>query len=37
MCHQANEFIDIDKLMLSCKIYAETIYELTSKEFDKFM
>ena len=28
MCHQANEFIDIDKLMLSCKIYAETIYEL---------
>ena len=37
MCLQANEFIDIDKLMLSCKIYAETIYELTSKEFDKFM
>lgn len=37
MCHQANEFIDIDKLMLSCKIYAETIYELTSKKFDKFM
>ena len=37
ICHQANEFIDIDKLMLSCKIYAETIYELTSKEFDKFM
>ena len=29
MCHQANEFIDIDKLILSCKIYAEAIYELT--------
>ena len=29
MCHQANEFIDIDKLMLSCKIYTEAIYELT--------
>ena len=28
MCHQANEFIDIDKLILSCKIYAEAIYEL---------
>ena len=29
MCHQANEFIDIDKLILSCKIYAEAIYELS--------
>ncbi len=28
MCHQANEFVDIDKLILSCKIYAEAIYEL---------
>lgn len=28
MCHQANEFVDIDKLVLSCKIYAEAIYEL---------
>ena len=37
MCHQANEFIDIDKLILSCKIYAEAIYELTSKKFDNFM
>ena len=37
MCHQANEFINIDKLILSCKIYAETIYELISKEFDNFM
>lgn len=30
MCHQANEFIDIDKLILSCKIYAEAIYELST-------
>lgn len=29
MCHQANEFISIDKLILSCKIYAKAIYELT--------
>ncbi len=29
MCHQANEFVDIDKLVLACKIYAEAIYELT--------
>ena len=29
MCHQANEFVDIDKLILSCKIYTEAIYELT--------
>ena len=29
MCHQANEFIDIDKLILSCKIYAKAIYELS--------
>lgn len=29
MCHQANEFINIDKLILSCKIYAEAIYELS--------
>ena len=28
MCHQANEFINIDKLILSCKIYAEAILEL---------
>ena len=37
MCHQANEFIDIDKLILSCKIYAEAIYELTNKKLDSFM
>ncbi len=37
MCHQANEFINIDKLILSCKIYAEAIYELTSKRIDNFM
>lgn len=29
MCHQVDEFIDIDKLMLSTKIYAEAIYELS--------
>ena len=29
MCHQANEFIDIYKLILSCKIYARAIYELS--------
>lgn len=28
MCHQADEFIDIDKLMLATNIYANTIYEL---------
>ena len=32
MCHQANEFIDIDKLILACKIYAEAIYELSHFE-----
>jgi len=29
MCHQANEFVDIEKTVLACKIYAEAIYELT--------
>lgn len=28
MCHQVDEYIDIDKLILSAKIYAEAIYEL---------
>lgn len=28
MCHQVNEFIEIDDLILSAKIYAEAIYEL---------
>ncbi len=28
MCHQVDEFIDIDSLILSCKIYANAIYEL---------
>jgi len=32
MCHQANEFIDIDKLMLTCNIYAQAIYELAKKD-----
>lgn len=29
MCHQVDEFIEIDKLILSAKIYAEAIYELS--------
>lgn len=28
MCHQTNEFIDIDNLVLSCKIYAKAILAL---------
>lgn len=28
MCHQVDEFIDIDTLLLSSKIYANAIYEL---------
>lgn len=28
MCHQANEFINIEDLIMSSKIYAEAIYEL---------
>lgn len=28
MCHQVDEFINIDNLITSAKIYAETIYEL---------
>lgn len=28
MCHQVDEFVEIDKLILSSKIYAEAIYEL---------
>ena len=29
MCHQANEFVDIEKLVLASKIYADAIYALT--------
>lgn len=33
MCHQIDEFISIDNLILSCKIYTNAIYKLaTSKE-----
>lgn len=28
MCHQTDEFISIDNLMLACDIYAKAIYEL---------
>ena len=30
MCHQADEFITIDNLILASKIYAKAIYELTN-------
>lgn len=30
MCHQVDEFIEIDKLILTAKIYAEAIYKLAS-------
>lgn len=30
MCHQADEFVDIDKLILSTNIYAKAIYTLLS-------
>lgn len=33
MCHQTDEFIDIDNLILSCKIYAKAIAELSSEHF----
>ncbi len=33
MCHQTDEFIDIDVLLLSCKIYAKAIVELGSESF----
>ena len=29
MCHQVDEFVEIDDLILASKIYAEAIYELT--------
>lgn len=32
MCHQTNEFIAIDKLLLSCKIYAKAILALDKLE-----
>ena len=28
MCHQVDEFVDIEKLILGAKIYARAIYEL---------
>lgn len=31
MCHQVDEFISIDNLMLSTKIYANAIYQLCTK------
>lgn len=31
MCHQVDEFISIDNLMLACRIYSKAIYELLTK------
>lgn len=31
MCHQVDEFISIDNLMLACRIYCKAIYELLTK------
>lgn len=31
MCHQVDEFISIDNLMLACRIYCKAIYELLIK------
>lgn len=31
MCHQTDEFISIDNLMLACRIYCTSIYELLMK------
>lgn len=33
MCHQTDEFIDIDVLLLSCKIYAKAVVKLSSENF----
>lgn len=30
MCHQADEFVDINKLLFACNIYAKAIYELST-------
>lgn len=30
MCHQTDEFISIDNLMIACKIYCEAIFELVN-------
>ncbi len=32
MCHQVNEFVDVDDLILSCKIYANAIYALATEK-----
>ena len=29
MCHQTDEFVEIENLILTCKIYARAIYELS--------
>jgi len=34
VCHQKNECIEIDKMVLMCKIYADAIYELSKPEND---
>ncbi len=37
MCHQVDEFISIDNLLLSAKIYANAIYELGNKRASSFI
>lgn len=32
MCHQVNEYIEIDKLLISTNIYAKAIYKLLKKD-----
>ena len=32
MCHQVNEYIEIDKLLIATNIYAKAIYELLNKK-----
>ena len=34
MCHQVNEYIEIDKLLLTTNIYAKAIYELLNNKKD---
>ena len=33
MCHQVNEYVKIDNLLLATKIYAKTLYELNKNQY----
>lgn len=37
MCHQSDEYIEIDNLILCAKIYADTIYELCNRNICNIM